>query len=106
VHPIADAADFDARVLRSQGPVLVEFWADWCEPCRRVAPIVGEVADELAGGLAVVSVDAEAHPDLAQRYHAFGLPTLALFAGGIERARLIGAHAKRRILAEVSPFVA
>jgi len=106
VRRISGPADFEAAVLASDLPVLVDFWADWCPPCRMISPIVEELSRELAGTLAVASVDVEAHPDLAQRYQAFGLPTLALFVDGVERMRLIGAHPKRRILAEVGETLA
>jgi thioredoxin 1 len=105
VRPITDTADFDATVLGSGLPVLVDFWAEWCPPCRRISPIVDELARETAGRMRVVSVDTDRHPDLAQRHHALGLPTLALFVDGVERMRLIGAHSKRRILAELSEFL-
>jgi thioredoxin 1 len=106
VRRISGSADFEATVLASDLPVLVDFWAAWCPPCRMISPIVQEIAREMAGALTVASVDVEEHPDLAQRYQAFGLPTLSLFVGGVERMRLIGAHPKRRILAEIGETVA
>jgi thioredoxin 1 len=98
-------ATFDSVVLQSRLPVLVDFWAEWCGPCRWLSPVVEEIASEQAGKLLVVKVDADENPGLTRRYGAMSLPSLLLFDGGAERTRIIGAMPKRRLLAELSRFL-
>ncbi|HMN22113.1 MAG TPA: thioredoxin TrxC [Ottowia sp.] len=92
-HPLAlgDEAAFDKHVQRSQIPVLVDFWAPWCGPCRMMAPAYEQAAAELEPRLRVAKVDTEAVPALAGRYQIRSIPTLALFVGGREVARQPGA---------------
>lgn len=82
---------FDALVSRSALPVLVDFWAPWCGPCKMVAPEVRKVANETAGHLLVAKVNTEEVPSLAQRFRVTAIPTMALFKNGIEVARRAGA---------------
>ena len=89
--------DFHNQVLESDLPVLVDFWADWCGPCHRVAPEVDALARELAGRLKVVKVNTDLDPDTAARYGVRSIPTLVLFVGGSERSRLVGAHRRSDI---------
>jgi thioredoxin 1 len=98
-------ATFDDAVLRAPLPVLVDFWAEWCGPCRWVSAIVGEIAQEQAGRLQVVKVNADDNPGLVRRYGTLSLPSLLLFDGGAERTRIVGAMPKRRLLAELAPFL-
>jgi thioredoxin 1 len=99
--PAVTTATFEDVVLRSNRPVLVDFTAVWCPPCRWVAPILEELAAEQAGRLVVVKLDVDEQPEVAMRYQVMSFPSLLLFVDGDERLRLIGAHSKRRILDEL-----
>lgn len=83
--------NFTAEVLQSEKPVLVDFWATWCGPCRRQAPIVEELAEE---GYAVGKIDVDEQPGLAQQYRIMSIPTLVVFKGGKEAERFVGLTSK------------
>lgn len=95
-----DTARFDADVLRSDVPVLVDFTADWCGPCRMVTPVLTQIAAE-RGDLRVLQVDADNNPELTRRYHVLGLPMMALFRGGELVTTMTGARPKARILEQI-----
>ena len=94
-----DDATFDREVLRADGPVLVDFGAAWCGPCRRLEPIVEQVAKERAGTLKVVKVDIDASPEVARRYGVRAAPTLCVFRGGERTAQHVGLTNKEKVLA-------
>jgi thioredoxin 1 len=86
--------EFDTEVLNSETPVIVDFWAEWCGPCRAVSPILDQIADERSDELRVVKVNIDEEPELAQRYGILSIPTIVLFKGGEPAAAAIGAQPK------------
>ncbi len=94
-------ADWDAEVLGSGRPVLVDLWAAWCGPCRVVGPIVDEIAGERAESLDVFKLDVDANPEVAMRYGVNSIPTLLVFRDGEEVGRVVGALPKARIEAQL-----
>ncbi len=83
-------ADFDKEVLQSETPVLVDFWAVWCGPCRAIAPTVDAVAQEYAGKAKVVKLNVDESPEIAGRYGVMSIPTLMIFKGGQKVGELVG----------------
>lgn len=90
VSPVTTAQEFDSRVLKADKPVLVDFSADWCPPCRTLAPIIGRLAGEYAGRVEFVKVDVDSSRQVARTYDIRGLPTVMIFNGGKAVNRLIG----------------
>ncbi|MBI2996839.1 MAG: thioredoxin [Deltaproteobacteria bacterium] len=89
--------NFEQAVLQSNQPVLVDFWAEWCGPCRTLAPIVEAVAEQHADEVQVAKLNVDDNPSVVQRYHIQGIPTLILFQDGEERERIIGVVSKEEI---------
>jgi thioredoxin 1 len=96
---------FDAEVLQAKVPVLVDFWAAWCGPCRAVAPTVEELAAEYGARLKVVKVDVDENQEISIRYGVQSIPTLLIFKDGNAVERLIGAHPKRNIVAKLQSYL-
>ncbi|MEU6769650.1 thioredoxin [Streptomyces sp. NPDC046853] len=95
-------ADFDAEVLKAELPVLVEFGAEWCGPCRQLAPVLGEISREEADRLKIVQVDVDHSPQTAIAYNILSVPSLLVFRGGEPVKSMVGARPKRRLLADLA----
>jgi thioredoxin 1 len=97
VAPVSDKS-FQTDVLQSKEPVLVDFWAEWCGPCRAVAPVLEEVAGELKGKLKIVKLNVDENPETAAKYGIQSIPTLMIFKNGEMASRQIGAAPKAKIV--------
>ena len=99
-------ATFEADVLASKTPVLVDFWAEWCGPCRQIGPALEELSEEMAGAVAIAKVNIDESPETPGRYGVRGIPTLMLFRDGELASTLVGARPKSAIAAWVKSELA
>jgi thioredoxin 1 len=99
-------ATFADDVLMSEKPVLVDFWATWCGPCRKVAPILEEISEQYGDKIEVVKLDTDANVDTAARYGVVSIPTLNVYVKGQVVKSIVGAHPKPKLLRELEEFIA
>lgn len=99
-------ATFDAEIKTSDGAVLVDFWAEWCAPCRAVAPVLDEIAAEKGDALRIAKLNVDDNPEVARRFEVMSIPTLILFKDGVPTdLRIVGAKGKSALLAEIDPYL-
>jgi thioredoxin 1 len=97
-------ATFDETVVASDKPVVVDFWAEWCGPCKMIAPILGEIANEQPT-ITIAKLNVDENPDIAMRYNVMSIPTLLVFQNGQVAKRLVGAKGKGQLLQELGEFL-
>ncbi|HEY1620824.1 MAG TPA: thioredoxin [Streptosporangiaceae bacterium] len=98
-------ASFDADVLQNSKPVVVDYWAEWCGPCRQVAPVLEEIASEHADKIDVVKLNVDQNPAVAQKYGIMNIPTLGVFQNGQVVKEIVGAKPKSALLRELADFI-
>jgi thioredoxin 1 len=96
---------FDEAIASSDTPVVVDFWAEWCGPCKMIAPILSEIASEQSGKVTIAKLNVDENPDLAMRFNVMSIPTLLVFNNGEVAKRLVGAKGKGQLLQELDEFL-
>jgi thioredoxin 1 len=98
-------ATFDAEVLGSDVPVIVDFWAEWCGPCKMVAPVLEEIAAEHEGKVVVVKLNTDENPEITRRYQVMSIPTMSVFSGGEVVTSIVGAKPKAALLRDLEGYL-
>ena len=96
---------FDETVNSSNLPVVVDFWAEWCGPCKMIAPILGEIAQEKAGQVTIAKLNVDENPEIAMRFNVMSIPTLIVFKDGQPAKRVVGAKGKGQLLQDLNEFL-
>jgi len=99
-------ATFDETIAGADTPVLVDFWAEWCGPCKMIAPTLAEIASEQKGKLAIGKLNVDDNPDTARRFDVMSIPTLLVFKDGQQVKRLVGAKGKGQLLQDLAEYIA
>ena len=99
-------ATFDETVNGGEAPVVVDFWAEWCGPCKMITPVLEELAGELGDQVTIAKLNVDDNPEVAMRFNVMSIPTLLVFQGGEVRKRLVGAKGKSQLLQELDEFLA
>jgi thioredoxin 1 len=102
---VVTAETFETEVLQNSKPVIVDYWAEWCAPCRMVAPVLEEIAKEYADKIDVVKLNIDDNPSISQRYGIMAIPTMNVFSGGQVVKQIVGAKPKSALLRELAEYI-